>query len=150
MDALNTIRSIENDHFAGMLSSVYAGDRLAAVHFGMRSHAVWHWWFPTYDLDLDKYSPGLILLLELARQAPGLGLIRLDLGRGHARYKTAFASGATPLIEGSIEYLWSLAGSFRRVRKLTHKCLESTPLDTLTDVQRRAFDRILGAVKLTK
>lgn len=149
MKALENIRATESTNFAGMLSSAYVGDRLAAVHFGMRSHTTWHWWFPTYDPKLDKFSPGLILLLELARRAPDFGLDRIDLGRGDERYKASFASATTPLCEGSVERPWSLAGGPRRARKMIHRVLKRyRRFDKLTDLQRRAFNRLLGAGQL--
>ena len=39
----------------------------------IRSSSVWHSWFPAYNRELSKYSPGLMLLLELAS---GRGLAR--------------------------------------------------------------------------
>ena len=60
--------------FAPLLSALYFGDRLAAVHFGLQAGPVVHWWFPTYDPELSKYSPGsqlLVALLEaVAARAP--------------------------------------------------------------------------------
>jgi CelD/BcsL family acetyltransferase involved in cellulose biosynthesis len=47
--ALEIIRTTRAPAFAGMLSGLYAGDRLMAVHFGIRSRGVLHWWFPAYD-----------------------------------------------------------------------------------------------------
>ena len=62
---LDRIFACRGEAFAGELSALYAGDRLAAVHFGMRSYGVLHLWFPSYDADLAKFSPGLIHDLEL-------------------------------------------------------------------------------------
>ena len=55
--------------FQGVLSGLYIGEKLVAAHFGMRSRRVLHWWFPAYDPELGKYSPGAQLLLELSRAA---------------------------------------------------------------------------------
>ena len=44
--------------FACMLSALYFGERLAAAHIRIRSRNVVHWWFPAYDPELSKYSPG--------------------------------------------------------------------------------------------
>jgi len=71
--------------FAGLLSVMYAGDQVAAVHLGMRSDTVWHHWFAAYNHDLQRYSPGLINLLEMVRAAPGLGVQTMTLGRGSGR-----------------------------------------------------------------
>lgn len=88
--------------FSRILSALYAGDRLIAVHLGMRSDKVLHWWFPAFDRDYAKYSPGSILLVELAKVARDRGLSRIDLGKGEERYKRSFMTGATPLGEGLV------------------------------------------------
>jgi CelD/BcsL family acetyltransferase involved in cellulose biosynthesis len=75
---------------------------VAALHLGLRSGEVWHSWFPAYNPDLDRYSPGLVLMLELAAAAPALGIREIDLGKGEARYKLALATGSVPLNEGSV------------------------------------------------
>ena len=143
IQTLRNIRDIETDTFAGMLTTAYAGDQLIAVHFGMRSRDTLHWWFPTYDPAFHKYSPGLLLLLELARRAASEGIVRIDLGRGDERYKTSFASGATMFAEGSIERPLTLAGSARRTRKLIHRVTGAAEkLHRLNDLQRRGFNRI--------
>jgi CelD/BcsL family acetyltransferase involved in cellulose biosynthesis len=88
--------------FAGRLSALYVGDQLVAVEYGMRSHAVHHAWFPAYNVEFAKYSPGLILMVELAKAAQRLGIERMDLGKGDTQYKTCFMSGAIPLAEGCV------------------------------------------------
>ena len=67
--------------FCGQLSVLYAGQH-HRTHFGLRSRHVLHWWFPAYDQALATYSPGRVLLAELARTAADLGLSKIDLGRG--------------------------------------------------------------------
>jgi CelD/BcsL family acetyltransferase involved in cellulose biosynthesis len=103
--------------FRGLLSALYVGDRLAAVHLGMRSRRTLHWWFPAYDRELEEYSPGLLLLVEIARAAPSLGVARIDLGKGMERYKRSLMSGAIPLAEGSVE----CHALVRRVRAGWHR-----------------------------
>jgi CelD/BcsL family acetyltransferase involved in cellulose biosynthesis len=103
-----TVRLLERvlarpgEGFAGMLIGLYAGDRLAALEMTLRSGGVLHSWFPAYDVNLAKYSPGLILMVEMARAAAALGIRRIDLGKGDAEYKTSFMSGATILAVGSV------------------------------------------------
>jgi CelD/BcsL family acetyltransferase involved in cellulose biosynthesis len=99
---LERILSTSGEAFAGVLSALYIGDRLVAVHLGMRSYGVLHSWFPAYDVSLAKFSPGLLLLLEIARAGAALGIRRLDLGRGEKEYKSRLQSGAIPLVEGCV------------------------------------------------
>lgn len=101
----------------GMLSVLWAGDRQVALHFGMRSADVLHYWFPAYDPQYARYSPGLILLAELVRWAANLGLRMIDLGKGDAAYKTRLSNGAIALLEGRVERPSAIA-AWRRARRL--------------------------------
>jgi CelD/BcsL family acetyltransferase involved in cellulose biosynthesis len=101
-DLLRLVHESRGTEFSGMLSVLYAGDTVAGIHLGLRAGPVLHSWFPTYNPDLHRYSPGLLLMLELAAIAPALGITEIDLGKGEARYKQALASGAVGLYEGRV------------------------------------------------
>lgn len=85
-----------------MLSVLWAGEQIAAAHLGLRAKQVLHYWFPGYNLDLKSYSPGLILLREIARSATGCGISVIDLGRADAPYKRRFMSGGIAIAEGIV------------------------------------------------
>ena len=101
-ELLRRVHEARGPEFSGMLSVLYAGDVVAGVHLGLRAGPVWHSWFPAYNPDLHRYSPGMLLMLELAKAAPALGIAEIDLGKGEARYKQALASGAVSLFEGCV------------------------------------------------
>lgn len=103
---LDGIRKSQNDAWGGVLSALYAGDELAAVHLGIRSRRALHMWFPAYNMQRDRYSPGLILLTELAKGAAERGIRRVDLGRGEERYKANFKSGDIRIAEGMVDRRW--------------------------------------------
>ncbi|MFI9584121.1 GNAT family N-acetyltransferase [Streptomyces sp. NPDC052236] len=86
---------------SGVLSVLYVGDRPVAAHFGLRSRTVLSCWFPAYDPEFAKYSPGLILHLRMAESAAAEGIGMLDLGRGAAEYKDALKTGELRVHEGS-------------------------------------------------
>jgi CelD/BcsL family acetyltransferase involved in cellulose biosynthesis len=88
--------------FGGMLSVLSTGGRLVAAHFGMRSRSVLNWWFPVYEVAFARYSPGLILLVEMMRAAEEAGLKRIDLGRGEAMYKRRFMTDASTVYSGCV------------------------------------------------
>jgi len=87
----------------GALSALYAGEELLAVHLGVRNPKTLHIWFPTFNRDFEAYSPGVILILELAKAAAADGVERIDLGKGPERYKQSLKSGSIPLLEGSVD-----------------------------------------------
>lgn len=89
--------------FAGVLTALYAGDHLVAVLFSLRSYNVWHYSLPAHNEEFNRYSPGSILLTRLAQEADRLGVTRIDLGKGKDEYKDSFASGSTPIAEGSVD-----------------------------------------------
>jgi len=138
---MEAILAAQSESFAGMLSLLYAGDRIIAGHFGMRSRTDWHWWFPSYDPTVAKYSPGLILLLEMARHAASVPLRTIDLGKGQARYKDQFKNAAVPLAMGSVALPSWL--NFRRValRHLKSQVL-STPFAPPARLAKRVSRRL--------
>ncbi len=89
--------------FAGLCSVLRAGDRVVAVHMGMRSSTELHYWFPAYDPEFAKYSPGGILLLRLAETLAEQGVRFIDLGKGDSPYKQRLMTDAVPLMEGYVE-----------------------------------------------
>src|SRR5262249_42787898 len=106
-EAIECIFVTHAPDWSGALSLLYAGDRLISGHFGIRSHQVWHYWFPSYDSSAAKYSPGLILLLKLAEHAPVLGVRLIDLGKGMSPYKERLMNTWSPLVSGRLESsLW--------------------------------------------
>ena len=101
-EVISNVLSSRESGCYGLLSGLWAGDRLLAVHMGMRSESVFHYWFPTYDPEYGRYSPGLGLLLEMAGRCCEEGIVRLDLGRGDERYKSSMASDSLPIAEGAL------------------------------------------------
>ena len=100
---IEQIHATQTFGFAGMLSTLHAGDRLVAVHFGMRSVSEWHYWFPAYDPSFSRYSPGVMLLLKMAEAAPSIGITKIDLGCGEHSYKWRLMNDYTPTASGSVE-----------------------------------------------
>jgi CelD/BcsL family acetyltransferase involved in cellulose biosynthesis len=90
------------DDFAGMLFSLYMGNRLAACCFGIRSHGVMQGSILGYDRELKRYAPGLVLVSRMAQAANALGITRIDMGSGRSSYKDSLASGYFQIAEGVI------------------------------------------------
>lgn len=143
------IRDHDSPDFAGTTSTLWAGDQLAAVHFGMRSARTWHWWFPAYNADLGRYSPGLALIVEALRHGEATGIDELDFGRGDQRYKRELANGHRALCEGSVERGFSPLGMPRRLRKAVQKPLTQGASVAVSEFTRKVGDRLLVAGRLT-
>ncbi len=134
---VDEIRCSESASFAGRLSALYAGDALVAAHLGMRSDRAWHWWFPVYDHDFAKHSPGALLLLHVAQAAAAVdGVEMLDLGKGDDVYKESFANCSFPLVEGCVQRP-SVLSAAREVEQRTKRWLRtSTTLEALRPLVR--------------
>jgi CelD/BcsL family acetyltransferase involved in cellulose biosynthesis len=87
----------------GTLSTLSVGERLIAVHFGIRTTTRMSLWFPAYDPSFGQYSPGLQLFLSMAEAAPDHGVELLDLGKGNEPYKASFASWNYPVASGRVQ-----------------------------------------------
>lgn len=125
LDFLRRLLALRTAEFQGVLSAMYFGDRLAAVHLGMRCRKVLHLWFPTYDEELGKYSPGNIYFVEQARAAAEAGIQRIDLGCGNEKFKLSLRSFGTPVAEGAVG-MGTLSTSLRRTLLYTRQWLQSS------------------------
>ncbi len=101
-ELMHRLLRIDTPAFAGTLCALWQGSTLLAAHMGMRSDRVWHYWFPVYEHAFAKYSPGLHLLLDMARACEDLGLVEIDLGKGQSDYKKRLASAEIPICEGRV------------------------------------------------
>ncbi|MBO0728000.1 MAG: GNAT family N-acetyltransferase [Acidimicrobiaceae bacterium] len=86
----------------GVLTSLVAGDRLVAAHFGLRGQDRLSWWFPAYDPEFGRYSPGLILLLAVIKEASERAVPVVDLGRGEHGYKLRVTPHFSEVAEGCV------------------------------------------------
>jgi hypothetical protein len=76
-----------------VLTRMMSGKKIFAWNYGFRYRQTWFWYQPTFDSDLEKYSPGFCLLAKLIEEAaddPELTIV--DLGLGAEEYKDRFAN----------------------------------------------------------
>ena len=111
---LHEILQRSGTEFAGMLSVLYAGNKVVATHFGMRSRNVLHYWFPVYDLEYGKYSPGTELFLQIVHQSQSLGIDTVDFGYGYDYYKTRLTNRRVDVARGCVDF-----NPFRRAMSRT-------------------------------
>jgi CelD/BcsL family acetyltransferase involved in cellulose biosynthesis len=143
VELMQRIHAAQEPGFQGMLSALYAGDKLAAVSMSMRSHHVFHYWFPTYDRELASYSPGMVLLLGIAECAEQFGITSIDLGLGRAPYKDRLATGEITLAQGSAR-VPSLLGSARVAREAIGKTVRGSALRGPARAANRVVRRLTG------
>lgn len=76
-----------------VLTRMMSGEKTLAWNYGFQFEGVWFWYQPTFDTDLEKYSPGFCLLAKIVEEAaddPSLSMV--DLGLGAEEYKERFAN----------------------------------------------------------
>lgn len=124
----------------GLLSVMTVADRPVALHLGLRAGAVLHQWFPAYDPALRDYSPGMIHLLEMARQSATHGVTRIDLGR-MCHYKSRLATDTVDVAAGNID-LQPVRRLLRHGYQQTFAWLRHSPLRSVTRVPGRMLRRL--------
>ncbi|MEU6538419.1 GNAT family N-acetyltransferase [Streptomyces sp. NPDC047000] len=113
VDLVDGLFRTRDEHFTGVLSVLYAGDRPVAAHFGPRSRTVLAAWFPAYDPEFRRYSPGLIMHLRMAEAAGRAGVRQVDLGRGEMEYKDWLKTGELRVGEGFATRPRPVAAAYR-------------------------------------
>lgn len=147
---LDRLRHTQEPDFAGVMSTLHAGDRLIAAHFGLRSANVLHWWFPSYDLAAHNLGPGLALVNQCAMAASAHGVSTIDFGKGDEDFKRHFADRNVHLCEGSICYPGSLAARLRQGTRALAGIAERLPLGRFRTYPRRAVARFISGVRLSE
>ena len=147
-DVLDRLRTVDEPDFAGVMSTLHAGDRLIAAHFGIRAKGVLHWWFPSYDLALYKLGPGINLINQCAMTANEHGVTLIDFGKGDEDFKLHFADHRVDLCEGSICRARSMAATLRQGTQALVGLAERLPLGQYRTVPRRAVARLISGVTL--
>jgi len=75
------------------LTRLAAGEKSFAWNYGFQFQDTWFWYQPTFDSDVEKYSPGFCLLAKIIEEAAdNPALHTIDLGLGAEEYKERFAN----------------------------------------------------------
>ncbi|GAA5055693.1 CelD/BcsL family acetyltransferase involved in cellulose biosynthesis [Thermocatellispora tengchongensis] len=99
---LDECHDLATEDFAGVLTMVYSGDTPVAGHFGLRTATTLVGWFPAYDTEFARYSPGIMHHLHMAEHAANAGLQQVDMGKGGREYKSWLKNGALLVAEGRV------------------------------------------------
>ncbi|WP_433180019.1 GNAT family N-acetyltransferase [Actinoallomurus sp. CA-150999] len=94
----------------GVLSVLRAGDRAVSAHLGLRAGPVMAGWFPAYDVEFGRYSPGMIGHLRMAEAAADAGIGWIAMGRGGREYKDWLKNAEFPIAEGRAARVSAAAG----------------------------------------
>ena len=93
----------ESDDFRPQFLRLMAGDHLVAVHLGLICHQRVAAWFPAFNPHYARYSPGLLILLQLLRKCESWGITRVDFGNGEMGFKERFMTDESTMLEGIVD-----------------------------------------------
>ncbi len=88
-DFMHDLFDTREGTFSVRLARLTAGDHTIARYLCTRSGPVLASWFPSYDPEYSRYSPGLISVLCTAEAAAADGITKIDLGKGREDYKSS-------------------------------------------------------------
>lgn len=138
---LKAILRRKGDYFSGVSSSLRVGDRIIAVHVGMASDRLCHYWFPAYEPDHSGLSPGVLLLVEMARIAAAMGHLGVELGPGDYGFKKDLSSSQVGLVGGRFTTR-SLRGALARSSHAFAESCARAPLGPAGRLPERALRKI--------
>lgn len=92
----------EAPDFGARIAALRVDGRIVAAEIGLLSGKAYHLWFPVYDPQFARYSPGQLMTLESMRLLAERGVDAVDFGPAGEAYKRAFAEPREQVFEGSI------------------------------------------------
>ncbi|MCC5997177.1 MAG: GNAT family N-acetyltransferase [Oceanicaulis sp.] len=134
------LKAIRHDDCRLQVSSLEISGQLAAVHVGMRTGRVLHYWFPVYDPEFSNFGPGLALLMEICREMAGAGVQEIHLGPGEYDFKAQLGAWQMPLAMGFAGQGAPLA--VQRAARALETGAERLPLGPVSRLPGKAFRRI--------
>lgn len=125
----------------GMLSVLRAGDQVVALHYGMIESGLLHYWFPAYDPQFARYSPGTALFKSIVQASTKAGIHCIDMGYGEQPYKRKQTDTVTRVSHGCV----STSGTYRAWRRAAHtanRIVKRIPMkESIKHVVRRVHPR---------
>jgi CelD/BcsL family acetyltransferase involved in cellulose biosynthesis len=100
---LHRLHADKDSLVRGIVSVLYAGDQVVALHYGLVERDWLHYWFPVYDAQYSYGSPGTVLFVEIAKQAEEHGFTAIDMGYGEQPYKHKLTNVITEMSYGLID-----------------------------------------------
>lgn len=91
-----------------VLTRMMAADKALAWNYGFRFQHTWFWYQPTFENELEKYSPGFCLLAQIVEQAVEDPEIQtVDLGLGAEGYKDQFVNHTREILYTKLSKSWT-------------------------------------------
>lgn len=131
----------QDPDFGGALFTLHVADRLAAVHFHLRSRGTIHGWLIAHTPEFERYSPGILLFQDILRWMDGGPYHQLDLGCGGYRFKRELSNVQQGIGHGFVG-IPSPATLVRSVAYGVRDVAESLPLGRVSHLPGKAMRRL--------
>jgi len=95
-----------------------ARGQVIAAEAGLLSGDAYHLWFPVYDPDFARYSPGSLMTFETLRALAAQGVRTVDFGPAEDDYKRLYADPGQPVWEGQVNTRGFAAACWRAGERL--------------------------------
>ncbi len=141
VELIERVLTLRAPNFSSVLSALYVEEKLLAVQFYMCTRNVWHFWIMASADEYSIYSPGMILLLDMAKTAASQGSKCIDFGKGMLAFKKHFMTNAIVVAEGSVQRP-SLASMMRNARNRTERAIRGSPLEAIARIPGRLIKRM--------
>ena len=138
---LRSLFASEDPALRGVLFTLHAGGKLAAVHFALCTPRIAHAWFIAHDDALQRYSPGVVLITEVLRWAADRGMAEVDLGPGDYRFKLSLANVQRSIGHGFVGR-FSPATLIRTAQYEVRRAAEALPLGRFSALPGKAMRRL--------
>ena len=107
-----------NPDCQGIVSVVSAGGKPIARFMGLLAERRLSAWFASYDAELGRFSPGILMYLALAEEAVRRGITLIDLCSGQDLYKFHLANDSYPVAAGAVWVSRAEAAGRRLYRRI--------------------------------
>jgi CelD/BcsL family acetyltransferase involved in cellulose biosynthesis len=110
------------DDCQGVVSVLFAGAQPVAVHLALLGPHSLVGWFMSYDPELSRHAPGMMLWSPLAKAAGERGISQIDLGSGQDTYKFGLSNDSYMVAGGAVWVSGAEAAArktFRHLRALS-------------------------------
>ncbi len=141
LELLRSLFERNDPELRGVMFTLHAGGKLAAVHYALCTPRIAHAWFIAHDDAMNRYSPGVVLITEVMRWAAARGMAELDLGPGDYRFKLSLANRQRPVAHGFVGRL-SPATLMRTAQYSVRRAAESLPLGKASQFPGKAMRRL--------
>jgi CelD/BcsL family acetyltransferase involved in cellulose biosynthesis len=99
-NALSVLADSRFDTCRGVLSTMFAGDKWMASHFGLMGNGRLNFWFPVYNAEFAQYAPGRLLVHQIIESCREHGFDTIDRGEGDTPIKREIANEEYQLYRG--------------------------------------------------